>query len=221
MLKSTVAALASASFLALGATAHAGDHKEAKVDAEKVAAQLAETAKGTYSVDKTHAFLFWKVSHFGLSTYTAKFTDWDATIDFDPANPAASSVTASINPTAVQTDHPSQAEKWHGELANDFFKAEEFPAITFKSTSVETTGPNTGKVTGDLTFLGVTKPITLKVKYNGVGNVPWYGERDIIGFDAKAKIKRSDFGLTRMIDNGIGDEVTIVISGEFLQDEAE
>lgn len=190
------------------------------VDAKKIAAQLSETANGIYNVEKTHAFLFWELSHGGLSTYTAKFTDWDANITFDPANPAASSVTASINPASVETDHPTKADEWHLELANDFFQVEQFPAITFQSTSNKVTGPNTGIVTGDLTFLGVTKSIDLDVTYNGVGNKPWFGDLDIIGFDGSATITRSDFGLDKLVDNGIGDEVTITISAEFLQQEA-
>ncbi|ACT58859.1 YceI family protein [Hirschia baltica] len=189
--------------------------------AEAVAAQLAETAAGVYNVEKTHAFLFWELSHGGLSTYTAKFTDWDASINFDPANPAASTVTASIDPTSVETDHPTKADEWHTELANDFFKAAEFPAITFNSTSAKVTGPNTGIVTGDLTFLGVTKTIDLDVTYNGVGNKPWLGDLDVIGFDATTTITRSDYGLTKHVDNGIGDEVTIKISAEFVQAEEE
>ena len=190
----------------------------ADVDA---AAILEEVNAATYEVEKTHAFLFWDVSHGGLSTYTAKFKDWDATIEFDPADVTKSVVTASINPMSVETDHPSKAEEWHDELANDFFKAGEFPAITFQSTSIETTGPMTGEMTGDLTFLGVTKPVTLDVTFNGVGNKPWYGERDLIGFDATGTLMRSEFGLDKHIDNGIGDEVTIRISAEFLEKEPE
>lgn len=188
----------------------------AKADA--VAAQLAETAAGVYNVEKTHAFLFWELSHGGLSTYTAKFKDWDATINFDPANPTASTVSASINPASVETDHPSSAEDWHTELANDFFNVSEFPAITFNSTSAKSTGANTGVVSGDLTFLGVTKSVDLDVTYNGVGNRPWYGDADLIGFDASTTITRSEFGLDKMVDFGIGDEVTIKISAEFLQE---
>ncbi len=193
---------------------------EAKIDtakADAVAAQLAETAAGEYKLENTHAFLFWSLSHGGLSTYTAKFTEWDATINFDPANPAASTVTATINPISVQTDHPTKADEWHTELANDFFLAQEFPAITFTSTSAKTTGPNTGIITGDLTFLGVTKSLDLDVTYNGVGNKPWLGELDVIGFDAVAQFKRSEFGLTKAAEYGIGDDVTINISAEFVQ----
>ncbi len=185
------------------------------------AALLAEVNKATYDVEKTHAFLFWSVSHGGLSTYIAKFKDWDATIEFNPEDVTLSKVTASIDPTSVETDHPTEAEKWHAELANDFFKATDFPNITFASTSIEKTGPMTGEMTGDLTFLGVTAPVTLDVTFNGVGNRPWFGERDLIGFSATGTFNRSDFGLTRMVDMGIGDETTLTIEAEFLQRENE
>ena len=193
----------------------------ADTDAEAVAAKvLAEVNTATYDVEKTHAFLFWSVSHGGLSQYVAKFTDWDATIDFDPSDVSKSKVTASINPTSVQTDHPAKADEWHAELANDFFKAADFARITFESTAIEKTGPMTGTMTGDLSFLGVTKPVTLDVTFNGVGNRPWFGDRDLIGFSAKGKFNRSDFGLEKMIAQGIGDETTIMIEAEFIEREA-
>ena len=190
-----------------------------------VTAALAEVSAGEYDVEKTHAFLFWSVSHLGRSNYIAKFKNWDATIDFNPADPASSTVTATIDPTSVETDYPSNPNKtkeaWHDELANDpkFFNAKEFPQISFKSTNIELTGGNTGAMTGDLTFLGVTKPVTLDVTFNGAGNSPWFGERDIIGFSAKGKFSRSDFGLTNYVDIGVGDEVSIAIEAEFLQKE--
>ena len=218
---SSISALAAATALSLAAISPlsaVAEEKPASL-AETVASQLAETSAGKYEVEKTHAFLFWELSHGGLSTYTAKFTDWDASIDFNPENPASSSVTASINPASVQTDHPTKADEWHAELANDFFKVSEFPAITFTSTSAKTTGPNTGIVTGDLTFLGETKSVDLDVTYNGVANKPWLGELDIIGFDASTKITRSEFGLENALKYGIGDEVTIRISAEFVQAE--
>lgn len=190
-------------------------------EAEKAAKFLAEANKGVYNVEKTHAFLFWSLSHGGLSKYVAKFTDWDATLNFDPADPMASTVTAVINPASVQTDHPTKAEEWHTELSTDakFFNTNEFPTATFSSTSIEKTGPLKGKMTGDFTFLGVTKPLTLDVSFNGVGNRPWWGERDLLGFSAKGKFNRSDFGLTHLVAQGIGDEVTIKIEAEFLQEE--
>lgn len=178
-----------------------------------------EAAAGTYELEKTHASLLWKVSHNGLSGYTVAFTDFDATIEFNPENPVESTVTASINPAALQTNYPDaeKREDWHKKLAGpQIFNADEFPKITFTSTGIEQTGEFTGLVTGDLTFLGVTKPVTLDVEYNGTGNAPWFGPRDLIGFSATGTITRSEFGLEAYLPN-IGDEVEIMIEAEFLE----
>ena len=178
-----------------------------------------EAASGTYKLEKTHASLTWRISHNGLSNYTARFTEFDAEISFDPDNPIASSVSATINPLSVETDHPTEREKWNGEIATDdrFLNGDEFPEITFVSTGVEATGEFTGIVTGDLTLLGVTVPVALETTYNGTGNAPWFGTRDLIGFSARGVLKRSDFGMTALLPN-IGDEVEVIIEAEFLQE---
>ena len=174
----------------------------------------------TYELEKSHAFLTWTVRHNGISGYSVNFTDFDATLDFDADNPEASTIEFTINPAALQTNHPDPDKKieWEDELSNDkkFFNAAEFPAITFKSTAAALDGEHDGTVTGDLTFLGVTKPVAVKVTYNGVTNVPWFGQRDVIGFNATATFKRSDWGMTSM-KRVISDEVVIDFSGEFLQ----
>ncbi|MEL7129851.1 MAG: YceI family protein [Pseudomonadota bacterium] len=176
-----------------------------------------EANSGTYELEKSHAFLTWRVSHNGLSKYTARFTDFDATIAFDPENPVASSVTATVNPMSIETNHPTN-ENWNTTLATDdkWLNGDEFPEITFQSTGVEQTGEFTGIITGDLTLLGVTKSIQLDATYNGTGNAPWYGTRDLIGFSATGTLKRSDFGMVALLPN-IGDEVEIIIEAEFLE----
>ncbi len=183
---------------------------------------LNDTASGLYALEKSHAFLTWTVRHNGISGYTVNFTDFDAVLDFDADNPENSAIQISINPTAVQTNHPDPDKKagWEDEISNDskFLNAGEFPAITFVSTSAALAGEFDGTVTGDLTLLGITKPVTLNVTYNGVTNVPWFGQRDLIGFNASATIKRSDWGMTSM-RSIVSDEVTIEFSGEFLQAE--
>ncbi|MEO1405493.1 MAG: YceI family protein [Pseudomonadota bacterium] len=178
-----------------------------------------EAASGAYKLEKTHASLTWRISHNGLSQYTARFTEFDARIDFNPDDPATSSVTATINPLSVETDHPTEREKWNGELATDdrFLNGDEFPEITFTSTGVEATGEFTGIITGDLTMLGVTVPVSLDATYNGTGNAPWFGTKDLIGFSARGVLKRSDFGMTALLPN-IGDEVEVIIEAEFLQE---
>lgn len=179
-------------------------------------------AADTYQLDKTHAFLTWTVQHNGLSSYTVNFTDFDATLEFDPEDLGASSITVTIDPMGLETNYPDaeKREEWHTELSTDdrFLNGDDHPEITFVSTSAEQTGDFTGTVTGDLTFLGVTKPVTMDVTYNGTANMPWYGPRDLIGFNATTTIKRSDFGMTAMIPM-ISDEVEIEFSGEFLQNE--
>jgi len=174
-------------------------------------------AGGNYELEKTHAFLTFRISHNGLSNYTARFTDFHASIDFDPENPVASSVTATINPLSIETDHPT-SDTWDNTLATDrkWLNGNEFPQIVFRSTGIEQTGEFTGIITGDLTFLGVTKEVALETTYNGTGNAPWFGTRDIIGFSATGALIRSEFGLTILLPN-IGDEVEFTIEAEFVE----
>jgi polyisoprenoid-binding protein YceI len=181
------------------------------------ASELEGMPSGLYELDKNHASMIWKVSHLGLSNYTARFTSFDIDIDFNALDPAASRVRATIDPTSVETDFPEPEKKdFDKELAmkESWFNAEQFPQISFMSTSVEKTGDNTGKVTGDLTFLGVTKPVTLDVVFNkAIGNHP-FANKPALGFSATTTIKRSDFGLTTYIPQ-IGDEVEVIIEAEF------
>ena len=189
------------------------------------AADVEYGTAGTYTLDKNHTSVTWRVSHFGLSQYTGRFTDIDATLEFHPEDPAATRLTATINPASVETDYPgdykaghpnSDFETWNEDLARNanWFNADQFPQITFTTTSVNAATANTGTVTGDLTFLGVTQPVTLDVTYNGVANFPWAPGVDKIGFSARTTLKRSDFGQTALAPN-IGDEVEVIIETEF------
>ena len=186
----------------------------------QAAPTLEGVASGLYELEKTHAFLTWTVQHNGISGYTVNFTDFDADLVFDAETPANSQLSVSINPLMMNTNYPDPEKKvdWETELATDarFMNASEFPTITFNSTGVEQTGDFEGTVTGDLTFLGMTKPVTLNVSYGGVANPPWFGQRDVIGFTASTTLNRSDFGQTSMAGI-ISDEVEIEFSGEFLQ----
>ncbi len=169
---------------------------------------------GAYQMEKPHASLLFRVKHLGLSYYTARFTDFDATLDFDPKNPAASHVKAIINPLSVRAEHPTDKD-WDRRIGEDLMEGKEFPQIVFDSTKVEPTGEFTGKVTGNLTFMGVTEPVTLDVTYNGsMDSAALYGGRPAVGFSARGKLDRSDFGLTayRSI---VADEVEVVIEAEF------
>lgn len=179
----------------------------------------ADIPAGDYTLDKTHASLTFKVSHLGFSNYTASFADFDAKLRFDQANAAASSLEATIDPKSLTL--PAPPPGFQKDLTGpQWLDAARYPAITFKSTRIETTGADTGKVTGDLTLHGVTKPVTLDVTYNGgyVGHPMDPNAR--IGFSAKGAFKRSDFGIAYGVPApgttmGVGDEVQVEIEAEF------
>jgi len=177
-------------------------------------ATLTTLPAGAFQMEKAHSSLLVRMKHMGLSSYTVRFTDFDATLDFDPQNPAASKVTATVNPLSVRAEHPTD-EEWDQRIGGDLLEGEDFPQILFDSKSIETTGERTGRITGDLTLMGVTEPVTLDVTYNGAapGAVLYQG-RDAVGFSARTTFSRSDFGLTRYASI-VADEIEVVIEIEF------
>ena len=176
------------------------------------AANLAEQPAGLYVVEPTHTSVHWRLSHSGLSTYTARFDKISGSITFDPKNPTASSADIAIEAKSVNTGLP----EFDAKIAKDVFKAEANPLITFKSTKLVSTSPTTGTMTGDLTLAGVTKPVTLNVVYNN-GRINPFAKVQNIGFSASGSFKRSDFGVNNWINFGIGDQVDLIIETEFLK----
>ena len=186
--------------------------------ATPAAAQLAiEAPAGTYKLDPTHASVHWKVSHLGLSNYTGRFVRMDATLTFDPAKPEASTLVASVDPTSIRTDYPApEKHDFDRTLSTDakWFNSGVNKSITFTSTSVKMTGPKTADVAGELSFLGVKKPLTLKATINGGMKEQPFSKKPGVGFSAVGTLKRSDFGMTHLIPM-IGDEVQIIMEIEF------
>ncbi|MEM7617142.1 MAG: YceI family protein [Pseudomonadota bacterium] len=179
--------------------------------------KYSEMLAGTYELDETHASLIWRVSHLGLSQYTARFTDFDAEIIFDPKQPELSKVTAEINPTSIKTDYPYPEKKDFDKKlieGGEWFNSKEFPEIKFVSTDIKRNGDDTGVMTGNLTFLGVTKPVTLDVKFNGAMAKQPFSKKPALGFSATGSLKRSQWGMGTYVPN-IGDEVEIIIEAEF------
>ena len=176
---------------------------------------------GAYAVDKTHATIQWQGLHNGLSWYTARFTTFDIQLNFDPADVTKSKITASIDPKSIETDflktRPADSKTdFNNELATGdrWFNAGKFPTITFASTAVTKTGANTGKMTGNLTFLGVTKPVTLDVTYNGFKSFP-APRKSKVGFRAVGSINKTAWGMST--GGPIADDVKIEINAEFEQ----
>lgn len=178
-----------------------------------VAAQAVQAApavrSGNYALDRSHAKIVWGISHFGFSTYHGEFTDFDAKLTLDGANPERSRLSVTVATASVDTHD----EKLDAHLKNaDFFDVAKHPTATFTSTAVRRTGPTTAEVTGNFTLLGQTRPLTLAVTFNKAGEN--MGQVYTAGFSATGTVKRSDYGMTYALP-GLGDEVDLTISGEF------
>lgn len=193
-------ALAAAVFLPLSA-AHAAD---------------VEAPSGTYTLDTTHASLLWRVDHLGLSKYTARFTRFDATLEFDAEDVTQSSLTVTVDPTSVETDFEGDKDFDAFLQGAGWLNTSEFPEITFTSTRVERTGDATGRVIGDLTFLGTTLPMTLDIELNAAMAKHPMLSQAALGFGATGTLMRSDFGFDSLL-GPIGDEVEIIVQAEFLE----
>lgn len=179
-------------------------------------AQSIGVPSGTYVADKTHTNVLWSVSHFGLSNYIGRFNGIDAKLVLDSVEPAKSRLEVTIDPASVDTNYPPAPDDFNIEIASGkFFDTGKFPKITFVSKTIEITGSETGKVTGDLTFHGVTKPATLDVKLNGALNPHPMSNKPAVGFSATGTIKRSDFGVGAFV-GPVSDEVKLTIETEFV-----
>jgi len=164
----------------------------------------------TYKIDPAHSTAQFVVRHMMITNVRGAFSNIQGTIDWDAANPGNTSIEAVIDATTIHTQEA--ARDAHLKSA-DFLDVEKYPTITFKSTSVESTGDDEVSVTGDLTIHGVTKPVVLKVEGpTAEGKDPWGNAR--IGASAHTKIKRSEFGLTwnATLETGgilVGDDLKI------------
>lgn len=169
-----------------------------------------------YEFDKAHTQILFFVNHLGFSTSQGEFHDYDGSFEFNRSEPEKSKVEVMIKTNSIDMDD----EKWDDHMKNkDFFHVKKFPNMTFKSTSIEKTGDKTGKLTGDLTILETTKPVTLDVVFNKAGKHP-FNQKYVAGFSAKTKIKRSDFRMNYGLPM-IGDEVNIMIEVEGLRQNGE
>jgi polyisoprenoid-binding protein YceI len=167
--------------------------------------------KGSYEQNSDHTVVGFCTSHMDISTYCGRFDKTTAKLSFNGSQPDKSTLTATIDLTSVDTPSKELNDKLRKELFRNG------PSATFTSTAVTVDGKNEGTITGNLTINGATKPVTLKVKFNGGEPFP-FGDKYVLGFSATGSFKRSDFGLTDMVGAQFaGDVVTLDIAVEFLQ----
>ena len=175
---------------------------------------------GVYTLDKSHASLVFAADHLGFSNYVGQFTRFDATLTIDPAAPEAATLTATVDPTSLTIPTPPDGFL-ETLLGADWFNTAAFPEIQFVSTQIRQTGPADADVTGNLTFLGATLPLTFQTRFNGAypGFLP-YDPNARAGFHASGSLDRSAFGMTYGLppegtDMGVGDDVKFWIDAEF------
>lgn len=180
--------------------------------------EIAELRSGGYVLDKDHASLVFEINHLGFSTFIGSFDDFDASLNFDPENVGNSSLEVIVNMDSLDVNLPEFEE----ELKSDsWFDVAAFPQAVYRTTSfVEARDENTFVFAGDLTLHGVTAPVNLVVDFNGGGrNV--LTRSYTLGFEASATFLRSDFGVSRFTNFGVGDEITLDINVEFREAESE
>jgi polyisoprenoid-binding protein YceI len=184
-------------------------------------APTAAPPAGAYKLDKSHASLILRASHMGFSTYTTRFSRFDADLALDPRNLSASKVVTTIDASSFEMDAAPQMclDIMKGPQMLDTAK---FPQIVFKSDEVRVTGAKSMEISGTLTLHGVTRPTVLVATYNGgYAGTPNMDPQARVGFSAHGSFKRSDFGIAYGVPApgttfGVGDLIDFSIEAEFV-----
>jgi polyisoprenoid-binding protein YceI len=146
---------------------------------------------GDYTIDPAHTTIGFVARHAMVTNVKGSFTDLNGTLHLDGSNPGKSTATLDVKMDSIDTGNADR----DGHLKSaDFFKIDEFPTMTFRSTKAEALGGDDYRITGDLSILGVTKSISIDLEFNGSAKDPFGNER--VGFEGKTELLRSEWGLT-------------------------
>lgn len=173
----------------------------------------------TWVFDRQNTEITFSWDHFGLSRQSGQFLEMRGKLDFTPTDPESGSVDVTIRVASISTGVRELDEILRSA---DYFDAARHPEIRFRSTGVRRLDDKTGELDGDLTMLGATRPVTLRVRWNFTGEYPLaavnpvYQNKWVSGFSAETRILRSQWGLTRALPL-ISDEIRISIEAEFLR----
>jgi polyisoprenoid-binding protein YceI len=168
------------------------------------------SAADLYTLDPDHTQTIFTIDHLGYSRVTGTFHDIKGTLSLDEKKPGTSRVEVTIGTASVDTGVTARDEDLR---SGEYFDVAKYPSMTFRSTKVRQRSARTADVTGDLTLLGVTRPVVLKVAFNKKAPDFLRANKVVAGFTASTTIKRSDFGMKTFLPL-IGDEVRIAINAE-------
>ena len=176
----------------------------------------AEAAPYRYRIDPEHFTAAFTVRHIGYANALGQFLRGGGSFVFDEEARRLSDLRVEIDAASVFTNHKERDEHLR---KSDFLDSGRHPTITFVGRSAEPTGERTGRVSGDLTLLGVTRPVTLDVTWNKSGRYPM-GDNYVVGISARATLRRSEWGMTYAVEGDfVGDEVGIILELEAIRGE--
>ena len=194
-------------------TTNAQLNQSARAKSDKAFQSIAtRVSPGRYELDETHAYLSFSYSHMGLSNPQLQFADFDAALELDGHDMAGSTVSVAIDATSIDSGVPELDEALKSA---DFFDVERYPEMTFTSSSYTELSATEGKLSGDLTIMGVTKPAVLDVTINSAA-MNRMVRKEMIGFSATGVIRRSDYGLDAY-DQFVSDELRLNVQLEFVR----
>jgi len=171
----------------------------------------------TWSIDPAHSNVEFQVKHLMISTVKGRFGDVKGTVRYNDADPSKSDVEIEVGIGSIDT----RAEQRDAHLRSpDFFDAERFPTMRFKSKRIEGSIEGEFKLIGDLTIRDVTREVALSAEFHGRERDPWNGER--MGFEASGKLNRKEFGLNwnQVLESGgwlVGDDIKLSIEVELVK----
>ncbi|MGO9391950.1 YceI family protein [Rhodoblastus sp.] len=197
-------------FLVVPAAALLAVSLSCAVCAQEVIHDPSAVQEGVYSVEPAHTRVLFSIDHMGFTNYFGEFPNVSGALTLNPKAVGTSTLEIRIPTASVSTGNA----KLNGELASDqWLDAAKYPEMLFKAEKIVATGKDTANVTGNLTLHGVTKLVTLAVKFHGAG-VNVLDKKYTVGFEAAGKIKRSDFGVKAYAPL-IGDDLDLIISAAF------
>jgi polyisoprenoid-binding protein YceI len=175
---------------------------------------------GTYVIDPTHSRVGFVARHAMVTKVRGQFPDLSGTLHLDEADPAASSAEVTLSVASLTTAQDQRDEHLRGP---DFFDADRYPTITFRSTAVESLGDDRYRLTGDLTIRDVTRPVTIDLEHTGAAQDPFGNAR--VGFEGKVQVNRKDWGLTWNValETGgilVSDKVTLELDVSAIRQDA-